>query len=55
MAETSASFKILQKYQEAFLADVFSFSVKNVTYMGSTFLLVHFYINTSIYFYSELL
>lgn len=39
MAETSASFKILEKYEEAFSADVFSFSVKNVTCMGSVFLL----------------
>lgn len=40
MAETSASFKILQKYHEAFSAEVFSFSIKNVTCMGSVFLLV---------------
>lgn len=39
MTETSASFKIQQKYQKAISADVFSFSVKNVTCMGSVFLL----------------
>lgn len=50
MAETSASSKILQKYQEAFSADIFSSSVKNDTcekHITTDF-------DTGIHFYSEL-
>lgn len=51
MAETSAGFKILQEYHEAFSADGFSFSAKNVAYMWSVFSAGF---DTSISFYSEL-
>lgn len=51
MAGTSAGFKILQEYHEAFSADGFSFAAKNVAYMGSVFSAGF---HTSISFYSEL-
>lgn len=51
MAETSASCKIVQEYHEAFSADVFSFSAKNVIYMGSVFSTGF---DTGSSFYSEL-
>lgn len=51
MAETNASSKILQKYQVAFSADVFSFSAKNVTCEKR----ISTGFDTGIHLYSELL